>query len=120
MEDARRAGCDAVAGPGVIPAVRRLIELIGMEDRLWPPRAGAGQEVTRQDVALERIRRFIYAHREREDGDVRALIADAVKAGAASRDIAEAVGVSRATIWRRYAPELRRDGEPARAPSVVH
>jgi transcriptional regulator of acetoin/glycerol metabolism len=46
---------------------------------------------------------------ERHDVELRKLVAQAVQAGARTQDIAEALGVSRSTLWRRYRTELRRD-----------
>jgi transposase-like protein len=45
---------------------------------------------------------------ERHDVELRGLVASAVKAGARTQDIAEAVGVSRSTLWRHYRDELLR------------
>jgi transposase-like protein len=45
---------------------------------------------------------------ERRDEEVRAKIAQAVDAGARSEDVAQAIGVSRSTLWRRYRRELSR------------
>jgi len=45
---------------------------------------------------------------KRHDDELRALIAKAVSAGARSQDIADAMGVSRATLWRRYGEQVRR------------
>jgi transcriptional regulator of acetoin/glycerol metabolism len=43
----------------------------------------------------------------RQDEEIRRLIKQAVAAGIRSQDIAEALGISRSTLWRRYADELR-------------
>jgi transposase-like protein len=48
---------------------------------------------------------------DRHDEELRRLVAQAVRAGARTQDIADAVGVSRSTLWRRYRDELRRTGE---------
>jgi AcrR family transcriptional regulator len=45
--------------------------------------------------------------RERRDEEVCRLIAQAVLAGVRSQDIAEALGISRSTLWRHYRNELR-------------
>jgi CRP-like cAMP-binding protein len=45
---------------------------------------------------------------DRQDEELRRLITEAVRAGIRSQDIAEALGVSRSTLWRRYADQLRR------------
>jgi DNA invertase Pin-like site-specific DNA recombinase len=47
------------------------------------------------------------AARERRDEEIRRLVRDAVRAGVRSHDIAAALGISRSTLWRRYAKELR-------------
>lgn len=46
------------------------------------------------------------AAQERQDEQIRRLIAEAVRAGIRSQDIAEALGISRSTLWRHYADEL--------------
>jgi AcrR family transcriptional regulator len=44
----------------------------------------------------------------RHDAELRRLVITAVRAGARTQDIADALGVSRSTLWRRYGSELRR------------
>ena len=43
------------------------------------------------------------------------MVAKAVAAGARTQDIADALGMSRSTLWRRYGDELRRGSPPVRA-----
>jgi AcrR family transcriptional regulator len=45
---------------------------------------------------------------ERHDAELRRLVSQAARSGARTQDIAEAVGVSRSTLWRRYRAELLR------------
>lgn len=45
---------------------------------------------------------------ERHDDELRRLVSQAARSGARTQDIAEAVGVSRSTLWRRYRAELMR------------
>ncbi len=46
--------------------------------------------------------------RERQERELRRLVAKAVEEGARSQDIADALGMSRSTLWRRYGGLLRR------------
>lgn len=55
------------------------------------------------------VLREIHALRERSEHEIRRLVARAISDGARTQDIAEALGVSRSTLWRRYRGELRRD-----------
>lgn len=55
----------------------------------------------------EPLLRQLRALRTRRDAEVRALIAKSAKAGASSEGIAQALGVSRSTLWRHYGQELQ-------------
>ena len=57
---------------------------------------------------LNKILRDLRAARARHDSELRRLIAKAASVGTPSQEIANAVGVSRATLWRHYRNELRR------------
>jgi transcriptional regulator of acetoin/glycerol metabolism len=50
------------------------------------------------------------ALRERQEVERRSLVARAVEEGERSQDIADALGMSRSTLWRRYGSLLRRSG----------
>jgi Homeodomain-like domain len=62
-----------------------------------------------RDNALRQLRVMC----ERHDAKLRAGIITAVRAGARSQEIAQVLGISRATAWRRYGTELRRDAQQA-------
>jgi DNA invertase Pin-like site-specific DNA recombinase len=48
--------------------------------------------------------------RSRHDDEIRRLVRKCVEAGTRTQDIAEALGVSRSTLWRHYGEQLRRSG----------
>ena len=54
-----------------------------------------------------RVLSQLHALRVRRDAELRALVARAAKAGVRSESIAEALGVSRSTLWRHYGDELQ-------------
>jgi DNA invertase Pin-like site-specific DNA recombinase len=54
-----------------------------------------------------RLLRRLHALRLRRDGELRALVAKAAETGVSSQAIAEALGVSRSTLWRHYGDELQ-------------
>lgn len=56
------------------------------------------------------ILRELNALRRRQEAELLSLVARAVDKGARSQDIADALAVSRSTLWRRYGTVLRRDG----------
>jgi len=59
-----------------------------------------------------RALRALRAARQRQDEEIRRLIARAVRDGVRSQDIADALGVSRSTLWRHYGEELRDEPPP--------
>jgi transcriptional regulator with PAS, ATPase and Fis domain len=63
------------------------------------------------------ILRELRSIRERHESQTRELVARARKSGAKSHDIARSLNVSRATLWRRYAHELHRDGDSPLPPA---
>jgi transposase-like protein len=64
------------------------------------------------DVRLPALTK-LHDLRERQDTETRRLVMEAVSEGASSGEIAQALGVSRSTLWRRYPVELRRGGRRA-------
>lgn len=65
-----------------------------------------------------RALRELRAALERRDADIRRLVGQAAHAGIRSQEIAEALGVSRSTLRRRYADELRQHGDTAWSTTV--
>jgi transposase-like protein len=59
----------------------------------------------------ERFLRQLHALRTRRDVELRALVAKAAEAGGSSEAIAQALGVSRSTLWRHYGHELQQRPE---------
>jgi transposase-like protein len=45
--------------------------------------------------------------REEHEAELRELVSQAIAAGAPTHELARALGVSRATVWRRFRDELR-------------
>lgn len=56
------------------------------------------------------VLRKLSALRRRQETELLTLLAQAVDTGARSQDIADALAVSRSTLWRRYGTVLRRNG----------
>jgi len=54
----------------------------------------------------------------RHNSELRSAITRCVDEGARTQDIAAAMGISRATLWRRYGEELQRPGERSSAQSA--
>lgn len=74
------------------------------------PRTG-GHVAYVPEHALGQLR----ALQERQAAETRKLVFSAARQGATSRQIADALGVSRATLWRRHRDQLRRaapQGDP--------
>jgi DNA invertase Pin-like site-specific DNA recombinase len=61
-----------------------------------------------------RALRELRTARERREAEIQQLVAKALNAGARTQDIADALKISRSTLWRRYAEQLRRDGRANR------
>ena len=62
----------------------------------------------------ERILRELRTLCERHNSELRELIVRCMKEGARTQDIATAMGISRATLWRRYGDDLQRSTEGVR------
>jgi DNA invertase Pin-like site-specific DNA recombinase len=58
------------------------------------------------------VLRELSALRERHKAELHRLVVRAAREGVRSQDIADALGVSRSTLWRRYGAALRRDLPP--------
>jgi DNA invertase Pin-like site-specific DNA recombinase len=62
-----------------------------------------------------RVLNQLSAMRGRHEDQIRSLVARCVEAGASSQDIADALEISRSTLWRHYGEELRRNHRTGRA-----
>jgi DNA invertase Pin-like site-specific DNA recombinase len=60
----------------------------------------------------ENVLRDLRALREQHDAEIRKLIATAARIGIRSEDIASALGISRATLWRHYSHYLSARHDP--------
>jgi AcrR family transcriptional regulator len=76
----------------------------------------AGHTPTVSEQALRQLR----ASRQRHVAETRELIFAAALQGATSHQIADALGVSRATLWRRHREELRRAAALRDGPDPAH
>jgi DNA invertase Pin-like site-specific DNA recombinase len=57
----------------------------------------------------------LQALRLRRDSELHALVAKAAESGVSSQAIAEALAVSRSTLWRRYGDELQQRPQQTRS-----
>lgn len=65
----------------------------------------------------EKVLRELSALREKHDAEVRTLIGRAAQSGIRSEDIAQALGISRATLWRHYRSNLSGYRGPSGSPT---
>jgi AcrR family transcriptional regulator len=65
----------------------------------------------------ENVLRDLRVLREKHDAELRKLIATAARTGIRSEDIARAVGISRATLWRHYSSYLTARRDPPDTPA---
>jgi len=79
------------------------------------PALGFGSDAMRRrqheqlTAVLDRLRIV----REQHNADLRELVRQAIGAGAPSHQVAEVLGISRATLWRRFREELRTGAQQA-------
>lgn len=105
VDDAHASGWRLEVDPKMSASVARLVKLTGVASQLWPTAEPASRAMT--EALLEQTARLLSARRAAQDKQVRELIPQAVSAGVSTQDIARTIGVSRATLWRRYSSELR-------------
>jgi DNA invertase Pin-like site-specific DNA recombinase len=72
----------------------------------------------RETGLREKVLRDLASLRENQDAQIRSLISSAARVGIRSEDIARALGISRATLWRRYRSNLSRREPPDRPAAV--
>lgn len=75
-------------------------------------------QVSDEDLTREVLHALRRASEEHK-AETRSLVKRAKRTGAKSHDIAQALNVSRATLWRHYTEELSRKPTSAYSPSTA-